>query len=119
MGNHTVIICSLGSTLEPGGEDGEEVASQEKERGDLQPVEYEFVCGNKHEITACQAKPLSGSWLTAYRGVMSLVPCLFSKAFGRSPFRMKRKDQKRSRFLFKETGSPLHRQRGICPSPTV
>lgn len=35
MGNHTVIIHSLESTLEPGGEDGEEGVSQRKERGDL------------------------------------------------------------------------------------
>lgn len=45
-------------------------------------------------VTAREATPLWGSWLTAYRGVMSLVSCLFLKAFGRSLFRMKLKDQK-------------------------
>lgn len=60
-----------------GGEDGDKIASQGKETGNLQLVEYEFACGNKHEITAPQAKPLSGSWLTAYRIAMNLVPSLF------------------------------------------
>jgi len=78
MQNNLFIIYGLERTLgQGGGADGEKIASQGKQTGNLQHVEYEFVCGNKYEITACKAKPLLGSRLMAHRRAMHLVPSLF------------------------------------------